>query len=348
MGYLKPSFSALTVALFVSRTRFMDQQSSIHTKAFFAMLLGGVMIGFSPILMRYSTVYADVSTTGAAFWRVALSLPVLVVVVLLMNFKQKTKASAETPSPFVRLSPKALFTRDYWLLGFFFAADLAFWHWSVDHTTVANAALLANMAALFTALFGYLFFKERFAKRFLIGLFLSLSGAVTLMAHSFDISPENLFGDMLALITAGCYAGYIIVANRTRKRRTTMELMFWGGLVSALLLWPFALLEDKSMIPATLAQWAPLFGLAWGAHLLGQSLIMYGLAHLTAAMGSVSLLIQPLVAALLASSLFGEQLVIFHLIGGVLIISGIYICKRNSAKVPASGASPVPVSSEDK
>ena len=85
-------------------------------------------------------------------------------------------------------------------------------------------------------------------------------------------------------------------------------------------------------MPPTLAGWAPLLALAWFTHVVGQSLIIYALAHLPAAFGSVSLLIQPVVAAILAWILFAESLGIYHLIGASLIISGIIVCKKGVRK----------------
>ena len=38
------------------------------------------------------------------------------------------------------------------LVGFFFAGDLAFWHWSIGLTSVANSTLLVNLAPVFVAL----------------------------------------------------------------------------------------------------------------------------------------------------------------------------------------------------
>jgi len=65
---------------------------------------------------------------------------------------------------------------------------------------------------------------------------------------------------------------------------------------------------------------------------VGQSLIVYALAHLPAALGSVGLLIQPMVAAILAWILFSEILGMYHFFGAMLILSGIFICKKGVRK----------------
>ena len=66
--------------------------------------------------------------------------------------------------------------------------------------------------------------------------------------------------------------------------------------------------------------------------MVGQSLIVYALAHLPAALGAVGLLIQPVVAGVFAWYLFAEALGIYHFVGAVFIISGILVCKKGAAK----------------
>ncbi len=287
----------------------------INMSAFVALLVGGVAIGTSPIFMRY----ADVTPTSAAFWRLALSIP-LMVIWQIYDIRKNGKLS----TPKLNFSEMKLIV----VVGFFFAMDLTLWHWSVRLTTVANATLLANMAAIFTAVGGFLFFGERFSKTFVGGMILALMGAMSLMGHSFELNPERLFGDFLGLFTAFAYAGYMIASARARKKFSTVAIVLGTAVFGSLFLLPIALNETGDFIPATLAGWGPLLALAWFTHVVGQSLIVYALAHLPAAFGSVSLLIQPLVAAILAWILFAEALGIYHFVGATLIIAGILVCKK--------------------
>jgi drug/metabolite transporter (DMT)-like permease len=69
-------------------------------------------------------------------------------------------------------------------------------------------------------------------------------------------------------------------------------------------------------------------GLAAVSQVLGQGLIAYAFAHLSASLSSVSLLIQPVVAALLAYLLFAEPVGPAQWIGGAIVLAGIWIAKR--------------------
>ncbi len=303
----------------------MNTSTENFTKGFAAVIAGAVAIGTAAIFMRFS----DVSPTAAAFWRVTLALPLLF---LWLRLDNKSRVQIRTQP----LWPMALAALT---VGFWFATDLFLWHWAVAKTTVANATLLANMATIFTALAGFLFFHQRFSRTFILGLAFAVMGAVALVGQNASINPDYLVGDMLGIATAVAYAGYIIFAARVRGRFTTPMVMFGSALTTAVFLLPVALLEDGAFMPAAAVNWLPLIGLGWFTHVMGQSLIIYGLAHVPAALGSVSLLIQPVVSALLAWWLFAEALGIGHLVGAALIFGGVALARKGSAK-PGTAAHP--------
>lgn len=297
------------------------EPNQISMTAFLSLLIGGIALGTSPIFMRYGQ--EIVTPTSAAFWRLALSIPLMV---LWQIYDIKKNKGAATPN-FVWADIKVLVA-----VGLFFALDLVFWHWSVQLTTVANATLLANMAAIFTAVGGFLFFGERFSRTFIGGMFLALFGAMALMGSSFELNKSHITGDMVALTAAVAYAGYMIMSGHARKRFSTVSIVLGTAISGSLFLLPIALLEDGNFIPSTLIEWWPLLALAWFTHVIGQSCIVYALAHLPAAFGSVSLLIQPLIAAILAWILFAEALGMYHFVGATLIITGILVCRKGVRK----------------
>jgi len=297
----------------------MDLENKAFTKGFSAVVAGAIAIATAAIFMRLS----DVSPTAAAFWRVTLALPLLYIWLRLDSDSLKQ----------LKTRPRLPQVKTAFVVGLWFAADLFLWHWSVEKTTVANATLLANMASLFTALAAFLFFGERFSRKFLSGLILALAGMLVLVSGNASLESDYFIGDMLGVATAVAYAGYIIFAARARGTLTTPMVMFGSALTTAIVLLPFALSESEPFWPADAAAWLPLLGLGWFAHVFGQSLIIYGLAHVPATLGSVTLLIQPVISALLAWWIFAEALGLGHLIGAALIFAGIGLAR--SKKKPA-------------
>lgn len=280
----------------------------------FAILLGGVAIGSAAIFMRLS----PVAPPAAAFWRMAISVPIFLGLLAIVPALRPTTAAFDSKS--LKLA--------FWV-GFWFAIDLFFWHWSVAYTTVANATLLANLASVFTVVAGFLLFRETFSRKFLAGLALAFAGAIVLIGQNAAFNPDYLLGDFLGIVTALALTGYMITAAKARANLGAMYLMAASAFVTAALLLPPALLAEGAFMPESLAGWLPLIGLGIVTQVIGQGLIVYGLAHISAAHGAIGLLVQPIVAAILAWIIFGEALGPVHLAGGIMILAGIGISQRS-------------------
>ena len=90
------------------------------------------------------------------------------------------------------------------------------------------------------------------------------------------------------------------------------------------------LVAGEGLWATTAYGWLVLAGLALVSHAGGQSLIAYSLAHLPVGFSSVSLLLQPLLAALLAWVLLSEPLRPVQALGAVVILSGVALARRGS------------------
>ncbi len=343
-----------------------------------ALSLGACAIGFAPRFVRLS----PLGPTATGFWRLALALPLLFILHLVFRHRHEEQGGAQrspalplplpsTPSkPHLAREPIAV--RDLressvraavdqtsakshgrfawlWLIlpGFFFAGDLALWHWSIHYTSVANSTLLTNFAPIFVTIAAYFFLGERFDRRFPVGLVLALTGAGLLVLSGSgsksalaselgngDGESLRLFGDFLGVLTALFYAAYQLSVKRLREDFSTLALMLGSTLTGAVLLLTLALANGETLWPAharlpaeLLLDMLPLVGLAWVSHIAGQGLIAYAFAHLSASFSSVSLLIQPVVAAIGAYYLFGESLGPVALLGAAIVLAGVVLAR---------------------
>jgi drug/metabolite transporter (DMT)-like permease len=76
------------------------------------------------------------------------------------------------------------------------------------------------------------------------------------------------------------------------------------------------------------------------SHLCGYLAINYALGHLSAASVSVSILAQPVITALISIPLLGEFLSLQQVIGGTVVLIGIYLVNRRSSMGGKSPAAP--------
>jgi hypothetical protein len=121
---------------------------------------------------------------------------------------------------------------------------------------VANATLLANFAPVVVAFGAWLLFRERFRAQFLLGLGLALAGVVVLMGDSTSLDARHALGDLLGLLTALFYGGYLLAVSRLRRRLRTATIMAWSGTATALALFPLAVLSGEGLVAATWSGWS--------------------------------------------------------------------------------------------
>jgi len=289
----------------------LSETSPSNRLALAALVLGGAAIGGSPIFVRLS----EVGPLATAFWRVALALiPIFIVSLLKKDAGQKPQS----------LSDYAMLI----LPGVVLALDLATWHLSITMTSVANATLLSNLAPVFVTVIGVLFLKAKISRIFALGLALALAGVVILKGGPAALGTGDLSGDGIAVISAFFYGCYILAIGRLRSRFDTIRIMLWSTASAAVCVFPLGFFYEGHMLPATLYGWSMVLGLAFISHASGQVAITYALAYLPPAFSSLTLLLQPVVAAILAWTLLSEPIGPMQALGGAVVLAGIMTARR--------------------
>ncbi|MCI0526396.1 MAG: DMT family transporter, partial [Nitrospira sp.] len=97
-------------------------------------------------------------------------------------------------------------------------------------------------------------------------------------------------------------------------------------------LFAMTILAGEALIPFTLSGWLTLLALAWISQVCGQGLIAFALAHLPVSFSSVSLLVQPVAAAILAWLILDEVLTWWQGLGGLVVLAGIALARKASAE----------------
>jgi drug/metabolite transporter (DMT)-like permease len=284
---------------------------SADSLAFAALVAGAAMIACAPILVRLS----DTSPSASAFWRVALSAP------LLWLWAAMSRAAPRPTS-----TPAAALV----LAGLCFAGDLAAWHVSIVYTSVANATLEANFAPIFVTAAAWVLWRQRPTRLFLAALALTALGAALLIAPNFALGGRPLAGDALGVLTAVFYAGYMLALKSATRAASTARIMAVSTTVAAAALLPYALATAEVFSARDASGWTVLAALALVPQIAGQSLIAFGFARLPASLSSVSLLLQPLLAALYAWLLLGEAMSGVQIAGAAVVLAGIHLARRSA------------------
>ena len=282
--------------------------------AYGALAVGVVCIGWSAIFVKF----AGIPGPASAFYRMLISGLVLI--------------------PWRLARGGAWPTRSLVLLiaagGAFYALDLALWNTSILLTSAAMATLLANNAPLWVGLGALLLFKEKLSPRYWLGLFVSLSGMVILMGLGAWRHLDFNTGELLAIGASVAYAGYMLTTQRARAYVDTLTFMAISASACILVLWCFCGVLGTPLTGYSTKSWWALVGMGLFSQLGGWLAINYALGHLRAAYVSVSLLGQAVVTTLLAMPLLGEFPARHQVVGGLLVLVGIYVVNRRRNAIP--------------
>jgi drug/metabolite transporter (DMT)-like permease len=281
-----------------------------------ALVFGAIVIGTTPILVRL----AACGPAAAGFWRLAIATPLLALMA-------SGRGTAAIGRP----------TWTMGLAGIAFALDLGCWHYGIRYTSVANATVLPNLTPILVTLVSWVFLKEQPRPVFLVGLVAAVGGAVLMTSappSALGAGAAPHIGDALSLSTAVWYGLYFLAVRAARQRNATLSVMLWSCIVGAPPLLLTAFLMHEQLLPATALGWGAVAGLGL-AHVFGQGSIAWALGRLPASTASVTVLVQPVIAGMLAYLIFREALTPLQTAGGVLALTGVVLAQQAPAKTAA-------------
>jgi drug/metabolite transporter (DMT)-like permease len=273
-----------------------------------AGVLGALVIAFSAILVRLS----EVSPSTAAFFRCAYALPVLA----LLDWRETR-----------RYGPRPLRTRlPLWGAGVMFAADLTFWHHSIEAVGAGLATVLGNVQVVLVGLLAWVFLGERPENRSLAAIPVVFTGVVLIsgVVGSGAYGSDPLLGVVYGVATAITYALFILILRQgniddRRPAGPLFDATLSAAVFSAL---GGIAVGDLDWFPGPEAQ-AWLVLLALSSQVLGWLLISVSLPRLPAVLTSIVLMLQPVCTVFLGAIIFSEAPSSVQLLGVAIVIAGV-------------------------
>ena len=272
-------------------------------------------ISFSGIFYRWS----EVSPSTGTFYRCLFGLPFLAAVAYL-----ERRRFGPLPGATVRLALIA---------GVFFAGDLTFWHHAIEFVGAGLATVLGNLQVIVVGLVAWAVFGERPPRSVIVALPIVLVGVVLISGivgtGAYGSAPA--IGVLLGLLTALCYAGYLLVIRRGGRdlRRPAGPVAVATASTTLCAAAAGLVIGDLDLTPGPQSLfWLAMLGFT--SQFLGYLLISLSLPRLPAVVTSIILLSQPVVTVILAMILLGETPSAAQLAGVGLVIGGIAV-----ATVPA-------------
>ena len=230
------------------------------------------------------------------------------------------------------------------LAGAFFAADLVLWHHSIEAVGAGLATVLANTQVLMVGLLAWAILAERPSNRALISIPITFGGIVLIAG----VLEEGAYGDDPALgviygvLTGAAYSGFLLTLRHGSAAGHAAGPLFDATVAAAVgCLVIGAAVGDLDLVPGAEAQfWLVVSALS--AQVLGWLLIAVSLPRLPAVVSSLLLMLQPLLAVLLAAWLVDESPSLLQLVGAAAILAAVVLASARRRDREPSPAAPRP------
>jgi drug/metabolite transporter (DMT)-like permease len=278
---------------------------------------GAVCIAFSGILVRL----ADTAPATAAVFRCAYALPVLGALALWEGR---------------RYGPRDRDQRTLALVaGVFFGVDLVLWHHSIAAVGAGLATVLGNVQVVLVPLAAWLLLRERAEGHVLAAVPVVMAGVVLIsgVVGSDAYGDDPVLGVVYGVGTAVAYSVFLLVLRAgNRDIRRPAGPLFDATLAAAVAAlaigWPLGELDLTPTWPAH--GWLLLLALTSQA--LGWLLISFSLPRLPAALTSVLLTLQPVMAVALAMVILSEAPSSVQIAGVLVVLGGILLATVGRAR----------------
>ena len=289
-----------------TNARRIDSQTWPRWVLLAALLAGNAALATGPWLVRL----ADTGPVSAAFWRLFLALPFLIVLARVTG--QALSGIPRRTLLLVALGAVA------------FGLDLSSWHIGIEQTRLGNATLFGNAGSI--VLLFWTFIITRTVPRGMewLAIVFALGGAAILLGRSLDISTATLVGDLFCLAAGLFYAVYLLTLQDARKNIGAWSLLVWVSIFACPVILALALMRGEPVWPT---DWTPIVILFITSQLVGQGLMVFSLRHFPPLIIGVALLTQPALAAVIGYYAFGEVLGALDIAGMVLLDSALVVAR---------------------
>jgi drug/metabolite transporter (DMT)-like permease len=197
----------------------------------------------------------------------------------------------------------------------------------------SRASIIIAMNPIFIALFAWIFFRERLAKVNVVGILISVSGAIVVITkgNPLAILREGIGAGELYIL--GCVASWVLyslIGKKTIKGMSPMTAVTYSCLVGGILLFFPACVEGLlgDMARYRTVDWLGIFYLGFFGSALGFTWYYEGIKKIGASKASVFINFVPVSGVLLAYLILKEKLGLSLIAGAVMVISGAYLTNR--------------------
>ena len=133
----------------------------------------------------------------------------------------------------------------------------------------------------------------------------------------------------MATLTGLFYGGYYLITEKSRAHFDSVTHIWFVGIGASLALFIINTILQNPFAGYDRSTWLVFFASAIVSQLIGYMALAYALGHLPASIVAPTMVLQPVVTAILAIPFLGEIPTIWQGIGGAIALVGIYVVNRS-------------------
>lgn len=279
---------------------------------YLGLAIGLLSLGLAAIFVYW----ADAPGSVNAFYRMGIAL-----MLATLPFLRRQNRNSE--SDFKKGIPYAVTG------GMLFGLELALWSEGIKMSSATNPTLMVNTAPVWVGLGAWLVFKEKLSWSFWVGLVIALVGVTLVLVEDIMQAADVGVGTFLGLLAAIFYGAYFLITQRGRLYLNTISYFWIASLSGFMLLTMFNILFGIPLTGYSAFTYLNLLALGIFVHFIGWMALNYAQGYLPATIVSPTLLGQPVLVAFFASILIGETFTARQVIGGTLVMAGVFIVYRS-------------------
>jgi drug/metabolite transporter (DMT)-like permease len=228
------------------------------------------------------------------------------------------------------------------LLGFL---GIVIYHLSLNYgelyLSAGASSLIIATIPLFVIVFAVIFLSEKITQNIIFGIIFSLSGVIIISLYgnkNIQIEIFYILGALAVLLASIAGAGYTVAGKKLLNRYSPLSLTIYAFLIGCIGLVPFittSLFEELSNM--SIAGWGAVIFLAIFPTVIGYVLWYVVLELKKASEISIYLYFTPVLATIISYFMLNEEITFLFIIGGGLVILGLYIANTNRFKIKLLG-----------
>jgi len=300
----------------------------MRNKAYIALFISIISVSFAAIFITtLLNLYPETEPLSIAFYRLFFTVIIIMPFVI---FHRKTRQEI------INLPRSTLLIMI--AIGIILAAHFALWITSLKYTSIASSVILVTAHPILVGPISHYFFKERLSLTNALGIIISVGGVIILILGNYGLGSftiDSLEGNILAMLGGAAAGLYILGGRKIRKTVSIGSYAFIVYSIGTIGLFIICIFYKTPLNNISIDAIIIIFLMAIVAGIFGHTLYNWSLKHIRASIASVALLGEPLGSTILAFALPWIQQTpsYYTILGGVIILTGIYLTARKSNEV---------------